>query len=70
MSLRSAATIDTHCRSGGEERRDKEHHCIRDILRLADPARLRAGLGSGCCSRETDSEATADHQDARVIQFG
>jgi hypothetical protein len=47
MSLRSAATIDTHCRSGGEERRDKEHHCIRDILRLADPAHLRAGLGCG-----------------------
>ena len=42
-----------------------------DAKLLSDTMRdyRRAGLGCGCCNRETDSGATADHQDARVIQL-
>jgi hypothetical protein len=41
-SRNGAATIDPHRRTDGEGCRDKEHHRIRDILRLADSARRQA----------------------------
>jgi hypothetical protein len=39
LSRNSAATIDAHYRTGSEGCCEKEHHRIRDIFRLTDPAR-------------------------------